>query len=253
MRKLILCILILCLLCGVAALSQGATSRVVDEAGLLTDAQAKELSAIADQLSRTHNADIVIVTVNSLGYRSAESFADDYFDDNGYGIGSNYSGILLLLSMEYRDWAISTSGDCIRIFSDRQLDNIFYEIQPELSSDRYYAAFSEYLKLVDQRFETYTNGDKVTFGTILLRMFIALAIGAAVGGITLAVMRSNMNTAKRQSGAANYVVNGTFRLYRQQDIYLYSRTSRTRRQQNTSSSTHHSSSGRSHGGSSGKF
>ena len=252
MRKFILCILILCLLCGTAALAQGAASRVVDDADLLTDSQIRELTAVADQLSRTYNADIVIVTVDSIGYSSAESFADDYFDENGYGMGSNYSGILLLLSMEYRDWAISTSGDCIRIFSDRQLDNIFYEIQPELSSDRYFAAFSQYLNLVDERFENHTNGDKVTLGTILIRLIIALGIGAAVGGITLAVMRSNMNTAKRQSGAANYVVNGSFHLYRQQDIYLYSRTSRTKRQQ-SSSSTHHSSSGRSHGGRSGKF
>ena len=253
MRKFILFLLILSLLCGTAAVAHGYTSRVVDDAALLTGEQTQELAAIADQLSRKHNADIVILTVDSLGYKSAESFADDYYDDHGYGTGSDHTGILLLLSMEDRDWAISTCGDCIRIFSDRQLDQIFENIRPYLSDDDYYSAFSMYLHLVDKRFESYAEGNKVTFFDVILRFMIALAIGAAAGGISLAVMRSKMNTAKRQSGAGNYVVDGTFRLYRQQDIYLYSRTSRTRKQQSSGSSTHRSSSGRSHGGRSGKF
>lgn len=253
MRKFTLFILILSLLCATAGFAQGYTSRVVDNADLLTAEQVQELSEIADQLSREYNADIVIVTVDSLGHKSAESFADDYFDDHGYGAGRNYNGILLLLSMEYRDWAISTSGDCIRIFNDRQLDEIFDRIQPDLSSGHYFAAFSLFLRLVDVSFEDYASGDKVTFGDIVIRILVSLAIGAAAGGITLGVMRSKMNTARRQPDAADYVANGSFHLYRHQDIFLYSRTSRSRKQQSSGSSTHRSSSGRSHGGRSGKF
>lgn len=253
MRKLILFLLVLSLLTAGALFAQADAPRVIDDADLLTDSQLQELSAIADQLSRTHNADIVIVTVDSLGSKSAESFADDYFDDHGYGIGSDRSGILFLLSMEYRDWAISTSGDCIRIFSDRQIDRIFEGIRPSLASDQFYSAFSQYLRLVDVRFEDYANGDTVTFGDIVIRVLVSLGIGAAAGGITLAVMRSKMNTARRQPDAADYVANGSFHLYRHQDIFLYSRTCRTRKQQSSGSSTHRSSSGRSHGGRSGKF
>ena len=87
MRKLILFLLVLSLLTAGALFVQADAPRIIDDADLLTDAQLQELSAIADQLSRTHNADIVIVTVNSLGSKSAESFADDYFDDHGYAVG----------------------------------------------------------------------------------------------------------------------------------------------------------------------
>ena len=125
MKKAIRLVLVLAiLLC--AALPVNATSYwIVDDAGLLTEDEITVLDAFAARLVNDYGMDVVILTVESLEGKSSEAFADDYFDDNGYGYGENASGVLLLLSMEYRDWAISTSGDCIRIFSDRQLDNIF--------------------------------------------------------------------------------------------------------------------------------
>lgn len=254
MRKILTVFLILCLLSCTVLAADHEAPKVVDQASLLTAEQADRLSQVAEQISDTYHADVVIVTVDSLDGKRVEAYADDYFDYNGYGRGSDYSGILFLLSMEYRNWAISTSGSCIRIFEDRQIDGIFDRIQPDLSSGRYYSAFSLYLDLIEDRFEAYAEGDRVSFGDIAFRLFIALAIGAIAGGATLAAMRSSMNTAKRQTGAAGYVVDGSFRLYRQQDLYLYSRTARTRKQQNNGgSSTHRSSSGRSHGGWSGRF
>ena len=56
------------------------------------------------------SCDVIVVTVASLDGKTAESYADDYFDFNGYGLGQDRDGILLLLSMEDRDWAISTHG-----------------------------------------------------------------------------------------------------------------------------------------------
>lgn len=255
MKKLLTLFLILSLLVVTVYAAGTDTPKIVDNADLLSESEEATLSGVAEQIAAAYSMDVVIVTVDSLGGKSAEAYADDYFDYNGYGIGSQRSGILLLLSMEYRDWAMSTSGECIRIFSDRDLDDIFDRIAGDLSYENYYSAFSRYLKLLDSHFDAYQNGRTVGFGDIIKRLFIALVIGAIAGGITLAVMRSNMNTARRQSGAANYIVKNSFHLFKQQDLYLYSNTTRTRKQESSSSggSSHRSSSGRSHGGRSGKF
>lgn len=255
MKKLFAVLLILSLLICTVYATGNDEPKIVDKADLLTDAEEAALSGVAEQITNTFGMDVVIVTVYSLDGKTAEAYADDYFDYNGYGIGGQRSGILLLLSMEYRDWAMSTSGECIRIFRDRDLDNIFDRIANDLSNDNYYSAFSRYLKLLNDHFKAYETGSTVGTGDIVKRLLIALAIGAIAGGITLAVMHSNMNTAKRQSGAANYIVKNSFHLFKQQDLYLYSKTSRTRKQESSSSggSSHRSSSGRSHGGRSGKF
>ena len=90
-------------------------------------------------------------------------------------------------------------------------------------------------------------------GDYIRIVLVALAIGAAAGGITILVMRSQMNTAKAQHNAGNYLVNGSYQLKRHHDIFLYSRVTRTRKAENNGSSTHRSSGGVSHGGRSGRF
>ena len=252
MRKLITFLLILLLLSGTVS-AAGGSPKIVDDAFLLDDGSEAYLTQQAERITDTYGVDVVIVTVDSIGARSAQDYADDYFDYNGYGIGPDYSGILLLISMEYREWAISTCGDCIRSFSDRDLDDLFDSMSYQLSSGNYAEAFGAYLNALEAQLRNDSSDDDTSPG-FLSRLLIALVIGAVAGGITIGVMRSKMNTATRQSGATDYLVNGSFHLYRQQDLFLYSRTSRTRKQQNSSGgSVHRGSSGRSHGGRSGRF
>lgn len=247
MKRIISLVLILLLL-SIPVLATSAPV-IVDDAQLLSESEAATLSGVADQLAASYNIDVVIVTTNSLGGKTATKYADDFYDYNGYG----EDGILLLLSMEDRDWAISTSGRAIGIFSDRDLDNIFARISGDLANDDYYAAFSRYLKEIQDHLYAYENGVPVTVKDVLVKLLVALLIGAAAGGITIGVMRSKMNTSRRQADATVYLVDESYNLYRSSDLYLYSTTTRSKKQTNNSSSTHRGSSGRSHGGRSGKF
>ena len=83
-------------------------ARVVDEADLLTDDEESMLMATLDGISQEHLVDVVVVTVDSTGEKTPMEYADDYFDYNGYGFGENFDGVILLVSMEYSDWWIST-------------------------------------------------------------------------------------------------------------------------------------------------
>lgn len=235
------------LLCLLLILPVGAKApKVVDNANLLTGTQAARLEQTAQNITDTYSMDVVIVTVNSLGGKSSQAYADDYYDNNGYGIGPRYSGVLLLVCMTEREVAISTCGDAIDAISDREIDRLLDTVIPYLSESAYYDGFCAYL----EELEICIEGTSTEFG--IGNILIALLIGAAVGGIVLWIMRSKMNTAKPQSGAQNYIVSGSYDLYRCQDFYLYSRTSRVRKAENNSS-THRSSSGRSHGGGSRRF
>ena len=40
------------------------------------------------------------MTAGSLNGKTATKYADDYFDYNGYGLGNEKDGILLLISMK---------------------------------------------------------------------------------------------------------------------------------------------------------
>jgi len=251
LTSIFLCVL---LVLSFALSANAQAPKIIDNADLLTASEEVNLEKKARALADTYQMDVVILTVPSLGSKSPVAYADDYFDNNGYGIGSDYSGIILVFSTEYRDCAISTCGKTISAISDYDIESIFDELSGYFSEDQYYNAFDDYLTELDNYFDIYRNGETLTFGDYVIRFLIALVIGAAIAGIALLTMRGNMNTAKSQSGAKSYIVSGSYDLFRQQDIFLYSRTTRTRKAQNNGgSSTHRSSSGRSHGGGSRRF
>lgn len=228
--------------------------KIVDGADLLTGSEVADLEQRAQTLASQYSMDVVIVTVPSLNGRYIESYADDYYDSNGYGIGPDYSGVLLLIAMDPREWAISTCGGAINALPDHAIDALFDAMSGNLSRGNYYRAFQDYFGELDHWFERFQEEQTVDAGDYLRVIFISLLIGAAVGGIAILVMRGQMNTAKAQSGAGSYMKNGSYNLTRRLDIFLYSRVSKTRRAQSSGgSSSHRGSSGRSHGGGHGRF
>ena len=101
-----------------------ALPHVVDEANLLTSHELQSLSQQAETIGDRYQVDVVILTVVSLEGKDPESYADDYYDQRGYGLGSDRSGILLLISTESRDWAISTCGQAITWVTDQDLERL---------------------------------------------------------------------------------------------------------------------------------
>ena len=286
MKRLTALIVAVLMVTALAVPVWAVTPKIVDNADLLTDSETALLESKAQALVDHYQMDIVILTVNSTNGRYIESYADDFYDNNGYGVGPDYSGVLMMLAMDTREWAISTCGDAIYALTDYGIEALFRAMADELSYDEYYTAFDIYLDELPRYFEAYQNGEPIDgyhgdydgpgtyipgtqddiiyydpepgFGDYLRIIVVSLLIGAAVGGIAILVMRGKMNIAKAQSGAASYLRDDSFRLNRHMDLFLYSRVSRTRRQQNSDgsgggSSVHHSSGGRSHGGGHGRF
>lgn len=287
MKRTVICLL-LCLLllpCTlVQALNAPDLPRVVDEAELLTDREEKALSGTIHDLINRYQMDVVILTVDSLGYKSAQDHADDYYDGNGYGVGSDYSGVLLLISMEDRDWWISTCGDAIYAITDYGIESLFSEMSGYLSVNMFYEAFDAYLNALPEYFEAYTEGDPIDgyigsydgpgsyspgtaedvvyYGdgesSFVGRFLVSFLIGLAAALITVLVMRGSMNTKRAQHSAAAYLKQGSYHLRVHRDLFLYSNVTKTPRPKDTGSrgggsSVHRSSGGRSHGGGGGKF
>lgn len=251
LTSLLLCLLLVISLSGTVFATVAVDAPVTDGADLLTPEEEAELCDTAQRIYREYGIWMAIVTTDSLGGKTAERYADDFYDDRYY---PQYpDGILLLISMEKREWAISTCGDGILLMSDGELDRLFSEMSDELAENRFYEAFVVYFDALPR----YLNGgveSETDFGDYIRILLVSLGVGAAVGGITLLGMRSQMNTAKAQTGAGNYLVNGSYQLKVHHDIFLYSRVTRTRKPQNNGGgSSHRSSGGVRHGGRSGRF
>lgn len=286
-RTLISLALSLSLILSLALGASATTLPLIDDqADLLTSEQEDALDAKAAALRDTYGMDFVIVTNQSLGGKTPEVYADDYFDNNGYGP----DGALFLLSMEFRDWYISTCGNGIYALTDYGIQQLGELAVGYLADGAYYEAFDAYLDALipylnnfqtgapmdgyaDQSMDFYTGTqDKIIHyqensrPSLLSRFLRSLPFsmiwGLVAAAVVIAILRASMNTKRRQSAASAYMEDGSFHLLQHRDLFLYSNVNKVRRQQSSSSGSHHSgggssvhrsSSGRSHGGGGGKF
>lgn len=232
--------------------------RLIDEADLLTNSEEASLLATLNEISERQGMDIVVLTVYSLDGKSPRAYADDFYDNGGYG----YDGILLLLSMEFRDWYISTSGYGITALTDAGIDYISDQFLPALSSGKYADAFTTYATLCDDFIDEAKTGKPYDIGSLPKapfavgqKLLLSLVIGFVIAFIITSIMKSKLKSVKAQAAANNYVRAGSLQITHSHDRFLYRHVDRRARPQNNGggSSTHTSSSGRSHGGGGGKF
>lgn len=253
-------IALICALFLMAALSgtaMAADARLVDEAGLLSDGEASQLQQQLDEISSRQGVDVVIVTVDDTDGKTPMDFADDYFDYHDYAT----DGILLLVSMEDRDWWISTTGYGITAVTDAGLDYISEQFLSYLSDGDYATAFETFATLCDTFLTQARTGDpydshnlpKEPFDVVWTLVF-ALVIAFVAALIATSVMKGQLKSVRFQAKADNYVEPGSMKLTTSRDLFLYTHLSKTERPQNSGgSSTHTSSSGTTHGGGGGKF
>lgn len=268
MKKRIL-VLTVCVLCFLSVFSFpvfAESSRLVDNAGLLSETEYETVLRKLDDISEALGADIVVVTTDSLGGKTVVEYADDFFDYGDY----RQDGVLLLISTEYRSWCISTTGECRYAVSNSKSDAIGDDILAYLSSGDYENAFIEFADSCRGYIVSYRNGDadhgSRNGGTDtgsgkeplpLLAIPVSLVIGLITALIAVAVMKGKLKSVKFQTAADNYVKEGSMNITESRDLFLYRTVSRIERPKADDSSSdggfHTSSSGTSHGGSSGHF
>lgn len=286
----LLMILLILALFPVMALAEdaGETSfpYVLDNAGILTESQRSSLETRAAALSEEHGCKLYIVTVkdhsefNPDVYEAAKGIYNFY--DLGYGEGKD--GVLLLLSMNERDFALIGHGDKGETICGHESRWIIEdEILDNLGKNDWYGGFSDYFEVCGKQLTKLENGEDVTEGADIIvgpdgleyhsynapgqptRMPTGAKLAIGIGAPCLialgvcATFKAQMKTAKEKTTAEEYVVPGSAAL-RVRDDHFINRTetrvpihteSSSGRGGSSGGSSFHSGGGFS--GSSGKF
>lgn len=234
------------------AIPENGRDLLYDNTGILSEQEFNTIESKLEEVSNKHDFDAVIAIVKNTGTKGIVSFSDDFFDDGGYGRGSNRSGIVMVISIETDKRYISTSGDCINAYTDDIISYIGGDLAESVDKKNYYEACEKYIKYADQIMGGYRSGKPFTvpFSIGILEMIIITAISVIVTIIGSKLAKSSMNDAITPIDADIYAKGGSAVITASRDLFLYSNVSRTRREtsSNSKSSTHTSSSGRTHGG-----
>lgn len=119
--------------------------RVYDDAALFTQDQAALLQEEILQFRADYDLDLAVVTTSDAKGKTAKEYADDYYDDNGFGVGEDYSGALFLIDMDNREAYISTCGSAIDLLTDARIDAVLDDAYEGLSGQDYFASAQAFL------------------------------------------------------------------------------------------------------------
>lgn len=140
MVKKLLPILLVLLLLPVIAL---ADAQVIDRANLFSDAEIQQMQTIIQRIEEIHQVDMVVLTTNDVPDDYSEemwrvrNYADDFYDQGGYGMGEDNSGMLILLDMNNRVIWISCGGVMMEYISESREEAILDRAYDHLSYGGY--------------------------------------------------------------------------------------------------------------------
>lgn len=261
--------------------------KVYDEAGLFSQNEEEALQAKAFELSEKIKLDTVILTIQDNKGKSSRAYADDFYDENGFGYGEGYDGLILLINMADREVYISTCGKAVEYFTDARIESILDKVYIYLSEENYSLGAEAFLTEVEYYFQKGLPSNQYTYdevtGTsnkgnlgvsqnqgsdvykpqksnLASKLLIFLLISFGVGGISVGIMAIN-NKGRVSTSQSTYLDRNSFKLINSQDRHVNTRVTfvyiNTESKSSTSkagrSTVHKSSSGRSHGGGGRKF
>lgn len=221
----------------------GSGTLVYDEANLLSHTEETGLNAKLQSVSRTYNAQIVVVTLAALGSSDIDGYIEYLYDSMGFGYGSGHDGVLLLVAMDVREYRILSNGLAADAISVSDIDAISEAIVSDLSDGDFVGAFDEFADQCAYYLDGHINGFPFDFGGNLM---IALVIGAVAGVVVAFILKGQLKSVRKQNRADDYVKAGSMQITNHSDLFLYRNISRTKKQ--TSSSSRSGGSSRNIGG-----
>jgi uncharacterized membrane protein YgcG len=230
---------------------------ITDDAYILSDDELDELETEAEAVSKKYGVGVYVVTVdNYLNYYDCDGVYEanySIYHDYTMGEGEGRDGIMLLLSMENRDYSLFSYGDDSEYaFDDYGLDMLEEEFLDNFSEDDWYGGFRDYIDECSSYLQQAQDGDPVRDSPLF---FIIIAIGIALFIALLVVgnMWIRMGKVAELTTANNYIT-GQLEVTEQQDTFAFQTQVRHKIQSSSSSgSSSHSESGGGGHGRSGKF
>lgn len=240
MKRIISLLLVLFLLASLAVGVSAATYEgndellLLDDAQLLTEAEAKALHTKLEQLSHKYGAQVCIATMSELEDADIDEFVEFLYDYGEYGYGEKKDGVLLLICMAPREFRILSNGFAADAITLDNIESITDDITPDLSDGDYAAALDTFVDKCEYYLDGHINGFPFAFTKNLL---IAIGVGLIVALIVTGIWKGQLKSVRRQDRASVYVKPGSMKLTQSGDFYMYRTVTRTAKPKSNSSSS----------------
>ena len=240
---------------------------VYDEAEILTEEECVDLLEQVNALREKTGWDIFAVTIANANGKSAEEYADDFYDAQ---TSEDSDGVLALIDMDNGDICISTCGEAIRYLEDARIEAILDDAFYYAVDGDYAGCLSAMISGIEYYYDKGIHEDQYNYDvetgavseyrTLTWMEIVPVSLLSAGAGIAIYCVVINRYSLKGSTRNDEYPYSryGKVDLTDTEDRFVHQTLTHHVIQTNNGSrsggggghrsSVHHSSSGRSHGG-----
>lgn len=213
---------------------------VSDVAGLLTSSQWQDLESAAEQISEQYQCGVYLVTIKDYrefgSYQSYWNFSQDFYTRYKLGLGEQRNGILLIMSMEERDYSLLAYGsDAHYAFTDYGKEVLENRFLDNFRNNDWYGGFKDYVNGCGELLKRAAAGEPLDVHhesseglnsgintAIVVGVPLVTAFGVCEG------MKRQMKPVRQQERADEYIVPGGINLSLKRDVFVNRTVTRTR-------------------------
>lgn len=254
-----------------------AEQRVFDNADLLTAEEEQNLQQFCEDAREEYEIDFAYLTTNDTDGLSTREYGAQFYIEQDFGVGEDYSGAIFVLNMGEREGQLVTCGEAMDMITDADADAIWDEISGYFSDGDYYGGMEQLWWDVDAlctEYQTYGaegRPETDTFfsenpissgGGIAVLVLLAAVFSAVIAGVSVMSMRRACKNVHPFTDGRAYLKENGCQLRTNQDTFANTHTSMVPIPRDDDNHHHtggfsgggsFSSGGRSFGGGGGKF
>ena len=225
---------------GLLQRNDGRWSYVFDTAELMSEKEQSKLENMAQKLREKYDFGVYLVTVDDFrDYSDEDVFhaALNIYNGNGFGVGAEKDGLLLLLSMKERDFNLMTNGKTGNYaFNDAGREAMTEFFLDDFGEDQWYDGFAEYINWADDYLEKASEGRPYTaengpwdpfarnFSIIVLLLLI-ICVPLIPAYLCRYCLVKKMESVAKKTSAGAYIARNLY-LTKKEDNYIRTSTSR---------------------------
>lgn len=157
----ILSLIFIAVLCASSVFAAG--QKVFDYAGVFTEEQILSLEEIAADYAEKYNMDLAVLIIDDAEGKDTLTYAEDFYDENGLGIGENYSGAIYIIDFDNRILNMVTTGDAIYYLTDERINVILDNAYNYAADGDYYGSAESFLETCASYYESGIPGNQYTY------------------------------------------------------------------------------------------
>lgn len=233
-KKLLTVLLAFTLVIGMAipvfATQTTQTPSVLDLADLLTEQQEQELTVKAEDLAEKYQCGVYVLTLpdfksvinTSDAYEAANQI---YLNQTDWGVGSDRSGVLLMLSMAERDFALMAHGYGNTAFTDYGKEELSKKFLDDFKEDDWAQGFEDYVDTCGDMLQKARSGKAVdvdsngrtrTYGIVA-----SIVISFLIALVVVLVLKGQLKSVAKKTEASAYITRGGVRMNNSYDHYTH--------------------------------